>query len=134
MDDMSLSYLSGYYKLSDDQAVGLEFRYFDMGDINLFLDNGSPNGSVRPREWAVGGTYSRKLSEKLGVGLCKNCDTSELPKENVFEVIGYVNTIESHLEGQNIPDDFILSSTFIIVSIFLVCYTCGNLIKLNQKG
>jgi hypothetical protein len=57
VNDMSLSYLSGYYKLSDDQAVGLEFRYFDLGDINLFDGNGFDNGSVRPREWAVGGTY-----------------------------------------------------------------------------
>ena len=69
VDDMSLSYLSGYYKLTDDQAVGMELRYFDLGDIDLFNDNGDPTGSVRPREFAIGGTYSRKLSEKLGVGV-----------------------------------------------------------------
>ena len=69
VDDMSLSYLSGYYKLSEDQAVGMELRYFDLGDIDLFNDIGAPTGSVRPREWAIGGTYSRKLSEKLGVGV-----------------------------------------------------------------
>ena len=69
VDDMSLSYLSGYYKLSDDQAVAMELRYFDLGDIDLFNDIGAPTGSVRPREWSIGGTYSRKLSEKLGVGV-----------------------------------------------------------------
>ena len=69
VNDMSLSYLSGYYKLSDDQAVGMELRYFDLGDIDLFNDIGAPTGSVRPREWSIGGTYSRKLSEKLGVGV-----------------------------------------------------------------
>jgi hypothetical protein len=69
VDDMSLSYLSGYYKLSDDQAIAMELRYFDLGDIDLFNDIGAPTGSVRPREWAIGGTYSRKLSEKLGVGV-----------------------------------------------------------------
>lgn len=69
VDDMSLSYLSGYYKLSEDQAVGLELRYFDLGDIDLFNDIGAPTGSVRPREFAIGGTYSRKLNEKLGVGV-----------------------------------------------------------------
>ena len=36
VDDMSLSYLSGYYKLTEDQAVGMELRYFDLGDIDLF--------------------------------------------------------------------------------------------------
>ena len=69
VNDMSLSYLSGFYKLSDDQAVGMELRYFDLGDIDLFNDIGAPTGSVRPREWSIGGTYSRKLSEKLGVGV-----------------------------------------------------------------
>lgn len=69
VDDMSLSYLSGFYKLSDDQAVAMELRYFDLGDIDLFNDIGAPTGSVRPREWSIGGTYSRKLSEKLGVGV-----------------------------------------------------------------
>ena len=73
VDDMSLSYLSGYYKLSEDQAVAMELRYFDLGDIDLFNDIGDPTGSVRPREWALGGTYSRKLSEKLG--LAKVCLT-----------------------------------------------------------
>jgi hypothetical protein len=70
VDDMSLSYLSGYYKLSDDQAVGMELRYFDLGDIDLY-GNGPDQylRSVRPREWAIGGTYSRKLSEKLGIGV-----------------------------------------------------------------
>jgi len=69
VNDMSLSYLSGYYKLSDDQAVAMELRYFDLGDIDLFNDIGAPTGSVRPREWSIGGTYSRKLSKKLGVGV-----------------------------------------------------------------
>ncbi len=69
VDDMSISYLSGYKKLSDDQAVGLALRYFDLGDIFLFDGGGNPTGSVRPREWSLGGTYSRKLSENLGIGV-----------------------------------------------------------------
>lgn len=69
VDDMSLSYLSGYYKIRDDQALGLELRYFDLGDIDLFDNMGNPTGNVRPREWALGGTYSRKLSDNLGIGV-----------------------------------------------------------------
>jgi len=69
VNDMSLSYLSGYYKLTEEQAVAMEMRYFDLGDIDLYDIGGNYNGSVRPREWAIGGTYSRKLSEKLGIGV-----------------------------------------------------------------
>jgi len=69
VDDMSISYLSGFYKLSDDQAIGLNLRYFDLGDIDLFDNFGGGLGSVRPREWSIAGTYSRKLSEELGIGV-----------------------------------------------------------------
>jgi hypothetical protein len=69
VDDMSISYLSGYYKLTEDQAIGLNLRYFDLGDIDLFDIFGGSTGSVRPREWSIGGTYSRKLSEELGIGI-----------------------------------------------------------------
>lgn len=69
VNDMSISYLSGFYKLSDDQAIGASLKYFDLGDIDLFDITGNPTGSVRPREWAFAGTYSRKLSENLGIGV-----------------------------------------------------------------
>ncbi len=69
VDDMSISYLSGYYKLTDDQAIGLNLRYFNLGDIDLFDNFGGGLGSVRPREWSIGGTYSRKLSDELGIGI-----------------------------------------------------------------
>ena len=35
--DMSISYLSGYYKITREQAVALSLRYFDLGDI-FFTD------------------------------------------------------------------------------------------------
>ena len=69
-------------KLTDDQAVGMELRYFDLGDIDLFNDNGDPTGSVRPREFAIGGTYSRKLSEKLGVGVSLRFIHSNISQNN----------------------------------------------------
>ncbi len=31
IDDMSLSYLSGYYKINREQAVAISMSYFDMG-------------------------------------------------------------------------------------------------------
>ncbi|MCG8668525.1 MAG: hypothetical protein MI867_03860, partial [Pseudomonadales bacterium] len=34
VNDMSISYLSGYYKLDDKQAFGMGIRYFNLGDIH----------------------------------------------------------------------------------------------------
>lgn len=73
INDMSISYLSGYKKIGDNQAIGVSLRYFDLGDIQL-TDEG-PNGTVvdlgmfSPREFALDATYSRILSEQLSLGL-----------------------------------------------------------------
>lgn len=69
VDDMSLSYVSGYYKLDRIQTIGISMRYFDLGEIQLTDDGGNPLGIENPREMAFDGTYSRKLTEKIGIGV-----------------------------------------------------------------
>lgn len=69
INDMSLSYLSGYYKIDDVQAVALSMRYFDLGEIQLTDRNGDPLNNINPNEFSFDGTYSRKLSENLGIGI-----------------------------------------------------------------
>ena len=69
VNDMSLSYLTFYRKIDDKSAWGFDLRYFNMGDIQLTDGRGNELGEFTPRDIAVGGTYSRKLSEKLGLGI-----------------------------------------------------------------
>lgn len=69
INDMSLSYLSGYYKIDDVQAVALSMRYFDLGEIQLTDGVGNPLTNINPNEFSFDGTYSRKLSENLGIGI-----------------------------------------------------------------
>lgn len=73
INDMSISYLSGYKKLNSNEAVAVSLRYFDLGDIEL-TDVGPGNqpislGLFNPREIAIDGTYARKLSEQLSLGV-----------------------------------------------------------------
>lgn len=69
VDDMSISYLSGFYKIDRFQTIGTSLRYFDLGSIDLRDINGAPQGIDNPRELAVDFTYSRKLSEHIGIGV-----------------------------------------------------------------
>lgn len=69
VDDMYLTYLSGYYKIDRIQTVGLSMRYFDLGKIHLTDVSGGELGTENPREVAFDGTYSRKLTEKIGLGV-----------------------------------------------------------------
>ncbi len=72
INDMWIGYLSGYYKITREQAVAVTMRYFDLGEI-FFTgeDNGNPIdlGQFNPRELALDMTYSRMLSEELSLGV-----------------------------------------------------------------
>lgn len=69
VNDMFVSYLTGYKKIDDVSAFGFDLRYFNMGDIELTDGRGEPLGEFTPRDIAIGGTYSRKLSDNLGLGI-----------------------------------------------------------------
>jgi len=69
VDDMSISYLSGFYKIDRQQAVAASLRYFDLGEIQLTNEIGASLGLENPREMAFDLTYSRKLTENIGMGV-----------------------------------------------------------------
>ena len=61
--DINLSYIGGYKKLNENEAVGVELRYFSLGDITFTNITGDIVGQFKPNEFAVGTAYSRKLSD-----------------------------------------------------------------------
>lgn len=69
VDDMSISYLSGYKKLNDGQAFGVALTYFDLGEIQLTDGAGNNLQIISPKEFAIAGTYSQKLSTSLSIGV-----------------------------------------------------------------
>lgn len=70
INDMSLTYLSGFYKITREQTVAVSLRYFDLGEI-IFTENDNINNQTpfNPRELAFAGTYSRMLTDNLSLGL-----------------------------------------------------------------
>jgi hypothetical protein len=69
VNDMSISYLSGFYKINRQQVIGIGLKYFDLGDISFRDENNQPLGDFNPREVAVDFTYSRLLTENFSVGI-----------------------------------------------------------------
>ena len=67
--DINLSYITGYKKLDDNQAVGLEMRYFSLGDITFTDGTGETIGQYNPHEFALGGSYARKLSDQFSLAI-----------------------------------------------------------------
>ena len=67
--DINLSYLAGYRKLNDNEAIGLELRYFSLGDITFTDILGTTIGQYKPSEFALGTSYSRKLSDNFSLSI-----------------------------------------------------------------
>lgn len=78
VNDVYLASLSGYYKLDEMQALNVGLRYFSLGNITFTDANGNLNGTGRPREFGVDFGYSRKLSDKLGLGVSLRYINSDL--------------------------------------------------------
>ena len=69
LQDVYLLAASGYYKFAQDQALSASIRYFSLGNIQFTDFNGNNIGTGHPREMAFDVGYSRKLSDKFGIGL-----------------------------------------------------------------
>ena len=67
--DINLSYISGYKRLNQNDAVAFELRYFSLGDITFTDILGNTLGQFNPNELALGGSYSRKLSDLFSLSL-----------------------------------------------------------------
>jgi len=69
VNDLFLASLAGYKKIDETQSISGSLRYFNLGDIE-FTDNfGYSLGTGRPRELGLDFGYSRKLSDKLSLGI-----------------------------------------------------------------
>jgi hypothetical protein len=78
LNDVYLVSAAGYHQIDDQQAISASLRYFSLGNIQ-FTDNlGNDLQTYRPREFAVDAGYSRKLSEKLGIGIALRYINSNL--------------------------------------------------------
>jgi len=78
VNDVYLASLAGYYKLDETSAVNASLRYFSLGNIQFTDGVGNSWGSGKPREFSFDVGYSRKLSDKLGLGIALRYINSDL--------------------------------------------------------
>lgn len=68
-NDVYLLTLGSYYKPDENSALSLGVRYFNLGNIQLTDEKGNNLNTTNPKELGIQLGYSRKISEKFGVGL-----------------------------------------------------------------
>ena len=89
LNDVYLASLAGYYKLDEEQAVSASIRYFSLGNIQFTDFAGNDLQSFRPREFSFDLGYSRKLSEKLGLGVALRYINSNLAGGQAVNGVSY---------------------------------------------
>src|SRR4028119_1013449 len=80
LNDVYLASVTGYVKLSELEAISGSLRYFSLGNIQFTNDRGEDLYAYRPREFSIDGGYSRKLSDRAGLGLAVRYINSSLAK------------------------------------------------------
>lgn len=66
--NMSLSYLSGYYRINTRNSVGVSLRYFSIGSIQFTDNNSQSIGVFNPNELAFDVSYARSLGPNFSLG------------------------------------------------------------------
>ena len=89
LNDVYLASLAGYYQLSETESLSGSLRYFSLGNIQ-FTDNlGNDLNAFRPREFAIDGGYSRKLSDQLSLGVSLRYINSNLAGGQAVNGVSY---------------------------------------------
>lgn len=78
LNDVYLLTATGYVKLDELQALSASVRYFSLGNIQFTNFSGTDLGEGRPREFGIDFGYSRKLSDKIGLGIALRYINSNL--------------------------------------------------------
>ncbi len=65
VEDMSIAYLTGYYRLDKNQVIASSLRYFTLGEIIFLESQDATPISRNPNEWAFDIAYSRRLTDNL---------------------------------------------------------------------
>ncbi|MBS1352278.1 MAG: type IX secretion system outer membrane channel protein PorV [Coprobacter sp.] len=71
VNDINLAYVAGYWKFggNDLQALSASLRYFSLGSVPTYDNNGVLQKTVNPYEMAIDLGYSRKLSSSFSMGV-----------------------------------------------------------------
>lgn len=69
VNDMSLSFLSGYKKLTKNQTIGGSLRYFTLGNITFTDEVGTTIRDFKPNEFSIDASFGQKFSESFSGGI-----------------------------------------------------------------
>lgn len=69
LTDVFIATVAGYHQLDENQALSASLRYFNLGSIQFTDFAGNNLHRSNPREYGIDVGYSRRLGDKIGMGV-----------------------------------------------------------------
>lgn len=66
---MGMAALQGFRRMDEQTSIGLDLRFFSLGEVQFKDETGYDIYAYNTSEWAIGLTYSRQLSEYSAIGI-----------------------------------------------------------------
>jgi len=82
LNDVFIGTLAGYHQIDENSAISSSLRYFNLGSIQFTDFAGNDLQKFNPREFSIDAGYSRRLSDKIGVGVALRYIYSNLANGN----------------------------------------------------
>ena len=127
-NDISLSYLAGYYKINNTHTVGASMRYFSLGEITFTDAQGNVLRDDKPSEFELTGAYAFRLAKKFSIGINGKFAYSNLtggiPVAGVNTKAGVVGATDLSFSYYN--DDAKIGKTEGIYTLALTFNNIGN--------
>jgi hypothetical protein len=61
--DIYITYLSGFYKYNNNESLNASLRFFSLGNIDCYTEDYEYLQTIRPNEFALDISYSRRLGK-----------------------------------------------------------------------
>lgn len=133
-NDMHLSYLSGFYKLDERNAIAGAIRFFSLGEITFTDASGNVIRDDKPSEFELTAGYAFRLSERLSVGIngkfAYSNLTGGLTVAGVNTKAGVVGATDISFSYYN--DDVQLGSTDGVYTFGLTINNVGNKVAYSE--
>ncbi len=81
--DINLAYLTGFYRIDEQQVISSSLRYFSLGKIVFTNITGSVTGEYNPNEFALDAGYSRLFTDHFSGGIAFRFVRSDLTSGQV---------------------------------------------------
>lgn len=78
VNDINLTYLTGFYKVDKEQTISGSLLYFSMGEITFTDNSGNQTKKHNPNEFAFDFAYSRKFADLISGGIAFRYIRSDL--------------------------------------------------------